>query len=113
MYIVPLRTSVPPIIPRDRLEGFIQDVFHNYKQLYEHHKELVKAFLTIQENQHPIIGSIIEPLMQAALNFKQAYQKYIPNYPLAAYRIDNEMQNNPAFKKFVEVRIAHIHEPIS
>ncbi|KAG6889068.1 hypothetical protein C0992_006497 [Termitomyces sp. T32_za158] len=107
MYIVPLRTSVPPIIPRDRLEGFIRDVFHNHKQLYEHHNELVKAFLSIQENQHPIIGSIIEPLMHAALQFKQAYQKYIPNYPLAAYRIDNEMQNNPAFEKFVESCIRH------
>ncbi|KAG6873148.1 hypothetical protein C0995_002300 [Termitomyces sp. Mi166 len=107
MYIVPLRTSVPPIIPRDRLEEFIQDVFHNYKQLYEHHNELVKAFLSIQENQHPIIGSIVEPLMHAALRFKQAYQKYIPNYPLAAYRIDDEMRNNLAFQKFVESRIRH------
>ncbi|KAG6899149.1 hypothetical protein C0993_000239 [Termitomyces sp. T159_Od127] len=107
MYIVPLRTSVPPIIARDRLEGFVRDVFHNHKQLYEHHNELVKAFLSIQENQHPIIGSIIEPLMHAVLQFKQAYQKYIPNYPLAAYRIDDEIQNNPAFKKFIESCIRH------
>ncbi|KAG5353409.1 hypothetical protein C0989_007194 [Termitomyces sp. Mn162] len=102
MYIVPLRTSVPPIIPRDRLEVFIEDVFHNYKHLYEHHNELVKALLSIQEDQHPIIGSIIEPLMHAVLQFKQAYQKYIPNYPLAAHKIDDEMRNNSAFKKFVE-----------
>ncbi|KAG5730352.1 Rho1 guanine nucleotide exchange factor 1 [Termitomyces sp. T112] len=107
MYIVPLRTSVPPIIPRDRLEVFIEDVFHNYKHLYEHHNELVKALLSIQEDQHPIIGSIIEPLMHAVLQFKQAYQKYIPNYPLAAHKIDDEMRNNSAFKKFVESCIRH------
>jgi hypothetical protein len=28
---------------------------------------------------------------------------YIPNYPIAAYRIDEEMATNPAFKAFVNV----------
>ena len=42
-------------------------------------------------------------MMDAALNFREAYMEYIPNYPIAAYRIDDEMANNPAFKAFVEV----------
>ena len=29
--------------------------------------------------------------------------EYIPNYPIAAYRIDDEMANNPQFKSFVDV----------
>ncbi len=42
-------------------------------------------------------------MLDAALNFRDAYMEYIPNYPIAAYRIDEEMNNNPAFKAFVEV----------
>jgi hypothetical protein len=29
--------------------------------------------------------------------------EYIPNYPIAAYRIDDEMANSPVFKNFVDV----------
>ena len=105
MYIVPLRNADPPIIPRDRLDQFIQDVFHNYDELYEYHRGLVEKFLEIQREQHPEIRSVTAPLFDAALNFRDAYLEYIPNYPIAAYRIDDEMANNPAFKAFVEVRL--------
>lgn len=29
--------------------------------------------------------------------------EYIPNYPIAEYRIDEEVARNPSFKTFVEV----------
>lgn len=106
MYIRPLRTAIPPIIDgeKGKLERFIDDVFHNYQELLEHHKKLVAAFHEIQREQHPVIKSITAPMMDAALNFREAYMEYIPNYPIAAYRIDDEMANNSAFKAFVEVR---------
>ncbi|GLB41616.1 putative CNH domain containing protein [Lyophyllum shimeji] len=107
MYITPLRTLEPPVIPRDRLEEFIDDVFHNYEELYAHHRALCDKLLEIQRNQHPTISSIIEPLMDAALNFRDGYMEYIPNYPIAAYRIDDEMANNLAFKTFVESCVRH------
>lgn len=47
--------------------------------------------------------SITAAMFDTALNFRDAYLEYIPNYPIAAYRIDNEMENNPAFKAFIEV----------
>ena len=43
-------------------------------------------------------------MLDGALNFREAYMDYIPNCPIAAYRIDEEMASNPAFKEFVEVR---------
>ena len=105
IYIVPLRKAEPPIIPRDRLEQFIEEVFHNYSELYEHHKKLVDKFHEIQREQHPKIHSITAAMFDAALNFREAYMEYIPNYPIAAYRIDEEMANNLPFKTFVDVRI--------
>lgn len=103
MYIIPLRKDTS-IIPSDRLDQFIDDVFHNYADLFQHHKKLVGELHEIQREQHPNIHSITAPLFDAALNFRDSYMEYIPNYPIAAYRIDDEMANNPAFKAFVDVR---------
>lgn len=106
MYIIPLRKADPPIISRDRLDQFIDEVFHNYAELFQHHKKLVDGLHEIQREQHPRIETITAVLFDAALNFRDAYMEYIPNYPIAAYRIDEEMSNNPAFKDFVEVFIS-------
>jgi hypothetical protein len=103
MYITPLRKAEPPIIPRDRLDQFIEDVYHNYAELYAHHKKLVDALHEIQRDQHPHIRSITAALFDAALHFRDAYMEYIPNYPIAAYRIDAEMATNLPFKTFVDV----------
>lgn len=92
------------IIPRDRLNSFISDVFHNYSEIYAHHRRLLDQLHEIQREEHPIIKSITAPLFDAALNFRDAYMEYIPNYPIAAYRIDDELANNPEFKSFVDVR---------
>ena len=103
MYIKPLREADPPIIPPQRLEQFIQDVFHNYGELYNHHAKLVEKFHHTQREQHPHIRSITAAVFDAALNFREAYMEYVSNFPIAAYRIDDEVANNPAFKVFVEV----------
>jgi hypothetical protein len=60
----------------------------------------------IQREQHPVIRSISEPIFDAALNWRDAYMEYIPHYPIAAYRIDDEMANNLSFKSFVEVPVS-------
>ncbi|KAF7317883.1 hypothetical protein MKEN_00876200 [Mycena kentingensis (nom. inval.)] len=107
MYIRPLRNADPPIIPADRLDQFIKDVFHNSAHLYAHHRALVNKLHELQREQHPRIRSITEPVLDAALNFREAYLEYIPNYPIATYRIDDEMANNALFKAFVEHAIRH------
>ena len=103
MYVAPLREMDPPIIPRDRLEQFIQEVFHNYAERHAHHRRMLNKLHEIQRDEHPIIRSITAAIYDAVLNFREAYMEYIPNYPIAAYRIDDEMANNPQFKAFVDV----------
>ncbi|KAJ7105112.1 Dbl-like domain-containing protein [Mycena crocata] len=107
MYIRPLRNADPPIVPTERLDQFIKDVFHNFAHLHAHHRSLVEKLHEIQREQHPRIRSITEPVLDAALNFREAYLDYIPNYPIAAYRIDDEMANNASFKAFVEMSVRH------
>ncbi|KAK0214906.1 CNH domain-containing protein [Armillaria fumosa] len=107
MYIRPLRAADPPIVPRESLEKFITDVFHNFAELHAYHRRLVEKFHEIQREEHPVIRTITAAVFDAALNFRDAYMEYIPNYPIAAYRIDDEMNNNPAFKQFVEQCVKH------
>ncbi|TRM58720.1 CNH domain-containing protein [Schizophyllum amplum] len=107
MYIRPLREADPPIIPPDRLNHFIQDVFHNYSELHFHHRRLMERMHEVQRDEHPRIRSITACVFDAVLNFREAYIEYIPNYPIAAYRIDDEMANNPSFSAFVDACIRH------
>ncbi|KAI0831970.1 Dbl domain-containing protein [Trametes gibbosa] len=107
MYVSPLREMDPPIIPRDRLEQFIQEVFHNYAELHTHHRRMLNKLHEIQREEHPVIRSITAAIYDAVLNFREAYMEYIPNYPIAAYRIDDEIITNPAFKSFVDQCTRH------
>ena len=106
MYVQPLRTQDPPIIPRERPESFITDVFHNFAEIYGHHRKLLEQLHDTQREEHPTVKSITAAVLDAALSFRDAYMEYIPNYPIAAYRIDDEMANNFEFKTFVEVCIS-------
>lgn len=107
IYIQALRESDPPVIPREKLNSFITDVFHNFAELHSHHRKLLDQLHDIQRDEHPVIRSITAPMFDAALNFRDAYMEYIPNYPIAAYRIDDEMANNIDFKTFVDQCIRH------
>uniref|UniRef100_A0A0W0F0H3 Putative Dbl-like domain-containing protein n=1 Tax=Moniliophthora roreri TaxID=221103 RepID=A0A0W0F0H3_MONRR len=102
IYIRPLRNAEPPIIPPDRIDQFVSDVFHNFHEIYAHHWRMLEKFHEIQREEHPVIKSIAAALFDAALGFRDAYLEYIPNYPIAEYRIDEEKARNPTFKKFVE-----------
>ena len=104
MYIRPLRNAEPPIIPHDRLDQFLTDVFHNYNELHAHHRRLVDTLHEIQREEHPRIRSITAAVYDAVLNFREAYMEYIPNYPIASHRIDEELQGNKPFRAFVDVR---------
>lgn len=103
MYIQPLRSADSPIVDPDTLDQFIEDVFHNYRELLSHHARLLEKLHTIQREEYPLVHSIVAPVMDAVLNFRDAYLEYIPNYPIAAYRIDEEMRNNAVFDAFINV----------
>jgi hypothetical protein len=105
MYVQPLRSAEPSIIPRERLSAFITDVFHNIGTIHLQHRELLDRLHAIQREQHPVINSVTAAIRDVALNWRDEYMEYITNYPIAEYRIVDEMGNNPGFKDFVEVRL--------
>lgn len=68
-----------------------------------YHQRLVDQLHHIQREYHPRIPSVTAAVFDTALNFRDAYLEYIPNYPIAAYRIENEKEKNPTFGAFLEV----------
>ncbi|GJJ11168.1 hypothetical protein Clacol_005400 [Clathrus columnatus] len=108
IFIQPLRKANPPIIPRERLPQFIEDVFYNFGEILKHHKRMLEKLHEIQLEEHPVIHSVTATIFDAALNWRDAYMDFIPHYPIAAYRIDEELANNPSFKTFVEQCTRHV-----
>ncbi|KAH8826429.1 CNH domain-containing protein [Flagelloscypha sp. PMI_526] len=107
MYIQPLVDATPPIISKPRLREFISDVFNNYTDLYQHHLRFLDKLHKIQREQHLVIRSISALMLDAVLQFREAYLEYIPNCPIATWRINNEMRNNPSFRAFVDQCTSH------
>ena len=99
----PLCSMDPPVIPCERLELFIRDVFHNIGESQVRHRRLLDRLFEIQREEHLIIRSITAPMYDVVLTFRDAYLEYVPNYPIAAYQINNEMANSPLFKAFIDV----------
>jgi hypothetical protein len=56
----------------------------------------------IQMRGHPQI-SVTPSILDALRDFRYAYLRYIPNYPIAAYRIEDEKAKNVLFKEFHDV----------
>lgn len=97
------------MIPRERLSAFILDAFHNFGALHAQHRKLLDRLHAIQRDEHPVINSVTAAIFDAALNWRDEYMEYITNYPIAEYRVVDEIANNPAFKEFVEVRTDCVH----
>lgn len=86
------------------MHTFIKEVFWNYLEILGHHRKLLERLHEIQREEHPFIRTIAAPILDAALNWRDAYLEYVPHYPIAQFRIQEELANNLAFKTFHDVR---------
>jgi hypothetical protein len=104
LFINGLREADTPIIDRSRLEIFLDDAFHNYRSLLDVHSFLLENLQTRQIEQHPNVGMISDLVLDAALNWQDAYMEYVTHYPIAKAKVQEEQQRNPRFALFLEVR---------
>jgi hypothetical protein len=95
------------IIERTRLEIFLDDAFHNYRSLIEVHSLLLERLQSRQLEQHPRFGMISDLLLDAALNWQEAYMEYVTHYPIARAKVQEEEARNPKFAAFLKVRWIH------
>lgn len=94
----------PPVIEPYKLEDFIDDVFGNILDLRECNRRLLEVMYVRQREQFPVIQRIGDVFLDAATEFRLAYPIYVGHLPLAEKRMKEEMDTNPEFRLFLEVR---------
>lgn len=78
IFIVPLLAAQPPIIaPQSALEDFIAEVFSNIGEIEKIHQRMVAALFRRQRKEHPIITTVSDIVLDAALSFQEQYEVYI------------------------------------
>ncbi|KAJ3865305.1 hypothetical protein EV359DRAFT_72510 [Lentinula novae-zelandiae] len=104
VYITPLMNANPPIIQPNRLQGFISEVFGNFSQILAHHQRMLGALFARQRDQHPLIQSIADIVLDTTLksDFRSAYEIYIKHYPLSESQHRKELRNNTAYQSFMQ-----------
>ncbi|EDR03065.1 uncharacterized protein LACBIDRAFT_307651 [Laccaria bicolor S238N-H82] len=65
MYITPLRTTNPLIIPPPRLDQFIKNTFGNYEQVLGYHSSILSRLSEARKKEQPLlnISSISAPYL--------------------------------------------------
>ncbi|KAJ6619767.1 hypothetical protein B0H10DRAFT_2024882 [Mycena sp. CBHHK59/15] len=104
VFIEALRTASPPVIRESFLHKFINEVFGNLDQLAAHHQRMLGALFARQREQHPVVQSISDIILDTALkeDFRVAYEVYIKNYPLAESRHRKELKQNADYQAFIQ-----------
>ncbi|OXG26963.1 hypothetical protein C359_04993 [Cryptococcus neoformans Bt120] len=97
-----LRMAEPAVIDRNRLDVFLDEAFHNWRSLYEIHSRFLQNLQIRQLEQHPHIGMISDLVFDAALNWQEAYMEYVPHYPIAKVKVQEEEASNSKFASFLK-----------
>ncbi|KAI6102089.1 hypothetical protein F5141DRAFT_1241795 [Pisolithus sp. B1] len=103
VFVEPLKSASPPIIsPGERLQTFLSTVFWNLEQITAHHERLMEALFVRQREQHPLVQSVCDIILESFFQFKLDYESYIEHYPLAEQRHRTELNHNKAYQDFVQ-----------
>lgn len=78
VFINPLMSADPPVIvPQMRLRTFRNEVFQNITDILARHRISLEALYKRQEEQHPLVSSIADVELDAALSLQPDYEAYI------------------------------------
>ncbi|KZS88061.1 hypothetical protein SISNIDRAFT_460111 [Sistotremastrum niveocremeum HHB9708] len=102
VYINPLVNANPPIMPQDYLLAFTKEVFWNLNEILHVHQRLLAALFARQRDQHPLVQSIADIVLDTALKFQPPYESYIKHYPLAEARHRRELKRNPRYQHYIQ-----------
>ncbi|KAF8968138.1 hypothetical protein BDZ97DRAFT_1916355 [Flammula alnicola] len=103
VFIERLRAAKPPIISEPLLSGFINEVFGNLREILSHHQRLLAALFARQREQHPLIQSVADIILDTTLkaDFRTVYETYIKHYPLAESHHRQQLKFNRSYEAFI------------
>ncbi|KAH7884721.1 hypothetical protein F5I97DRAFT_1929559 [Phlebopus sp. FC_14] len=103
VFIDPLLSASPPTIaPAERLQTFVSIVFWNLDQIISHHERMLAALFERQQDQHPIVQSVTDIILENSFQFQADYESYIKHYPLAEERHRTELKYNKRYQEFTQ-----------
>ncbi|KAF8339639.1 uncharacterized protein EI90DRAFT_3117436 [Cantharellus anzutake] len=104
----PLMSADPPIIgPELQLRTFRNEVFQNITDILSRHRICLKALYMRQADQHPLVSSIADIELDAALSLQQDYEVYIKQYPISESRHRRELKSNKAYASFIQQALSN------
>lgn len=86
------------------MDEFIDVCFANILELREVNRRLLEVMYVRQREQAPVVKGIGDIFLDAATEFRMVYPTYVGNLPNAEKRMKDEVEHNPEFKRFLEVR---------
>lgn len=84
------------------LETFIEVVFGNYLELTTHIAAFVDRLCEREREEHPMVQTIGDLCVNAALEWGSAYATYVQHYPVALYTLKREIATNARMAKFAD-----------
>ncbi|CAG8521225.1 70_t:CDS:10 [Ambispora leptoticha] len=89
------------IVPEERREEFVTQVFHNVLDIFEVNSKLADA-LQKRQNTYAIVDQIGDIFLEFVPRFDEPFIEYGAHQLLGKYEFEMEKNDNPAFAKFVE-----------
>ncbi|KAG1722954.1 uncharacterized protein EDB91DRAFT_1240160 [Suillus paluster] len=69
----------------------VTEVFWNLDRILVHHEHMLAALFERQLDQHPLIQSVTDIVLETCFQFQGEYESYIKHYPLAEERHRTEL----------------------
>ncbi|KAF9238478.1 hypothetical protein BU15DRAFT_88333 [Melanogaster broomeanus] len=103
VFMESLASASPPIISdANRYHNFTSTVFWNLDRICARHEQMLAALFERQRDQHPLVQSVADIVLEAAFQFQTDYESYIKHYPLAEQRHRTELKYNKRYQEFTQ-----------
>ncbi|KAI7943871.1 hypothetical protein MJO28_011399 [Puccinia striiformis f. sp. tritici] len=101
LFIIPLVSSTPSIIAPSRIGEFKEKVVSNVLEIRDHNRVLLQNLLIRQQDQHPLVQSIGDVLLNSALEWGQDYIRYTSDHVFGEVEVNEEKSKNLQFAELI------------
>jgi len=102
VYMAPILIAPHEIMTEEKGKTFVSDVFWNLSEILAHHRRMLKSLFSRQRDQHPLVQSVADIILDNALLFTPEYESYIKHSPLSLERHEKELVQNPRYSDFIQ-----------
>lgn len=67
VYMTPILSASQEIMAKERATTFVSEVFWNLREISTHHRRMLGSLLSRQRDQHPIVQSVADIILDCKL----------------------------------------------